>query len=297
MYDELHPTNVSNPDIIDSGYGKMADVFHKALQSFLPQPPPDCSDDAISLWKLDESSGDDFSDTVGNNHGLGDLNPSPVAGKVNGAQFFNGTDTGINVPADDSFNWADDASFSIEYWLKREPFAMNTNEVIIGRDDGTTSQFQWWTGLWKDGKAAFVLWGSNGTGAGSRDSGEYLESNADLSDGVWHHIVVVRDSTVKENRLYVDGVLNDFVSITYDAGEGFGSATADLNIGWLNLSEGYRYTGSLDEIAIYNRVLTVDEILQHFNSGSSYCPDDPPSTDGGGGGGGGGGCYISTMTQ
>ena len=89
----------------------------------------------------------------------------------------------------------------------------------------------------------------------------------------------------------MDGVLNDFVSIAYDAGEGFGSATADLNMGWLNLGEGYRYKGSLDEITIYNRVLTAVEILQHFESGSSYCSDAPSSDDGGGGGG----CFINIL--
>jgi hypothetical protein len=255
----------------------------------------DCPSGIVSLWSLDEDSGDDFYDAVGNNHGTGDLSPTPVAGKVNGAQDFNGTDTAVNVPADDSFNWADDASFSIEYWIKRETVAMVTNEVIIGRDDDTATQMHWWCGLWKDGKASFVLKASNGTGDGSRDSGEYLEGNKDLSDGIWHHIVVVRDSAANENRLYVDGVLNDSVSITYDAGEGFGSATADLNLGWLNLGEGYRYTGTLDEVAIYNRVLTADEIFQHFESGSSYCPDDPPSADGGGGGGGG--CYINAIIR
>jgi hypothetical protein len=291
MYDKLHPTIVSNPDIIDSGYGKMADIWYKALDSFLPQPPPGCSEDALSLWTLDESSGDSFTDAISGNHGTGAPSPTPVAGKVNGAQDFNGTDTAVTVPADDSFNWADDASFSIEYWVKRESVAMGGNEVIIGRDDGTNSQMHWWSGLWKDGKTAFVLRGSNGTGSGSRETGEYLEGNEDLSDGVWHHLAVVRDSTVNENRLYVDGVLNDTVSITYHAGEGFGSATADLNLGWLNLGAGYHYTGTLDEIAIYNRVLTAGEILQHFNNGSSYCPATPPSDSGGGGGG----CFIDTL--
>ena len=165
----------------------------------------ECPSGIISMWSLDESSGNDFSDAVGINHGTGAPSPIPVAGKVNGAQDFNGIDTAVNVPADDSFNWADDASFSIEYWVNRESVAIGGNEVIIGRDDGVDAQMHWWSGLWKDGKAAFVLKGSNGTGGGSRDTDEYLEGNEDLSDGVWHHIAVVRDSTGNENRLYVDG--------------------------------------------------------------------------------------------
>ncbi len=54
-------------------------------------------------------------------------------------------------------------------------------------------------------------------------TGEFLEGNDDLTDGVWHHVAVVRDSAENENRLYVDGVLNDSVDHHYDNGEGFES--------------------------------------------------------------------------
>ena len=257
-----------------------------------------CPDGITSLWALDEDGGNSFEDSVSGINGSGALTPTPVVGKVNGAQLFNGNNTGINVPANASFNWADNASFSIEYWIRRTDDAFSDPaEVVVGRDDGAVSDMQWWTGLWEDGTAAFVLIATNGTGLGSRAQGEFLEGNDDLTDGVWHHVAVVRDSATNENRLYVDGVLNDSANIIYDAGEGFVSATANLNLGWLDLNPGYNYNGTLDEVALYDRVLLADEILQHFNDGVSVC-DDPPDDDdnGGGGGGGGGGCFIDTIT-
>ena len=257
----------------------------------------ECPDGITSLWALDEDIGNIFVDSVNGNDGSGAATPIPVIGMVNGAQFFNGTDTGINVPADDSFNWAFDASFSIEYWIKRTNAAFAGIEVIVGRDDGATSDMQWWAGLWADGKAAFVLLATNGTGTGSRVTGEFLEGDDDLTDGEWHHVAVVRDSASKENRLYVDGVLNDWVVIAYDDGEGFDSATSNLNMGWLNLLAGFHYNGTLDEVAIYDRVLTANEILKHFNDELSYCADAPDDDDDkhDGGGGGGGGCFIQAL--
>ena len=262
-----------------------------------------CPDDITSLWALDEDNGDFLSDSVGLNDGVGGLgvagalSPAPVDGIVNGAQQFDGADTVVNVAADDSFNWAFGADFSIEYWIKRTNVAFSDNEVVVGRDDGATSAMQWWTGLWTDGTAAFVLIATNGTGGvGSRLTGEFLEGNDVLTDGEWHHVAVVRDSATNENRLYVDGVLNDSVIIAYDDGEGFESATANLNMGWLNLDAGYHYNGTLDEVAIYGRVLTAAEILQHFNDKSSYCPPDPDDDDKDkNGGGGGSSCFIESL--
>jgi len=297
MYDSLHPTNASNPDIIDSGYAKMARVWFNALKNILPRPHPDCSGDMASLWALDEISGDFFVDALYGNHGMGSLSPVSVTGKIAGAQNFNGIDMGINVPPDDSFNWTDDASFSIAYWIKRKDSAFHRNEVVLGRDDGSVSKMHWWTGLRTDGKATFVLIATNGKGSGSRETGEYLEGNDDLTDGIWHHITVARDSASTENRLYVDGELNDSVSIAYDIGAGFESESAHLNMGWLNLGPGYHFSGTIDEVAIYSRVLTTDEILKHFNSGLSYCSSaNPPNYDNGDDGtNGDSNCFIDTL--
>jgi lysophospholipase L1-like esterase len=86
----------------------------------------------------------------------------------------------------------------------------------------------------------------------------------------------VRDESTKENRVYVDGKLEGSKVIAYTAG--FDSATAWLNIGWINLAPSYRFAGTIDEIAFYSRALSENEISQHHLDGSvglgwGYCPD------------------------
>jgi hypothetical protein len=99
------------------------------------------------------------------------------------------------------------------------------NQVVVGRDDGSTD-LHWWAGCWAGGKAAFIL--------GDRDGGEdtqVLVGTTDLTDGDWHHIVAVRDGSEDENSLYVDGMKEAFKSeASYSTG--FDSLTAALNIGW-----------------------------------------------------------------
>jgi hypothetical protein len=60
--------------------------------------------------------------------------------------------------------------------------------------------------------------------------------------------------------------------VVYTAG--FESLTAALNIGWLDLDPYYHFDGVVDELALYNRALSLDEIRRHYNEGESgpgYC--------------------------
>jgi len=49
-----------------------------------------------------------------------------------------------------------------------------------------------------------------------------------------------------------------------------------MNIGWLNLSGGFHFEGSLDEVAIYNRALSPEEISTHYNNGSGLFTEPVP---------------------
>ena len=230
----------------------------------------DCPADMISYWTLDETSYGSYMDIYNGNDGVcAGVCPIPTTGKINGGQAFNGSTTGIDVPADLSFDWGATDSFSIEYWMKRAPGTLAGNEVIVGRDDTLSSSLHWWTGILSGGEASFILISTNGDGTGTD---LYLHGTTDLTDGSWHHIVVVRDASTERNILYVDGREEASVVVTYSAG--FDSVTAALNIGWLNLSGGFHFGGTLDELALYDRALPDVEIQQHYFNGQAeygYC--------------------------
>ncbi len=80
-------------------------------------------------------------------------------------------------------------------------------------------------------------------------SGVPLYSHAVITDGNWHRVGLVWDGS---NRiLYVDNV--EVVSDTYDKGRLFGR----LQIGaGMNLDPGTFFSGLIDEVRIYNRVVT-----------------------------------------
>ena len=163
-----------------------------------------CPTDMFAYWKLDETSGstyDDFHD--GHDGGCAGSCPGPATGYISGGQEFNGSSTGIDVPADGDFDWGATDSFSIEFWMQTDSASTcSGNEVIVGRDDSSSS-LHWWAGCWDGGEASFVLIATNGDGGNSTT--EWLHGATDLTDGSWHHIVAVRDAGANRNYIYVDG--------------------------------------------------------------------------------------------
>ncbi len=226
----------------------------------------DCPEGLTSYWTLDETSGSTYVDLVNRKDGVGNESPTPANGLVFSAQDFDGSTTGIDVEPDDSFDWGINESFSIEYWVNDSSSSLNS-KVVVGRDDTLKSKLHWWTGLRPSGEANFTLRDADGVIA-------EVEGKR-VNDGEWHHVAAVRDADTdpKEIRLYVDGVEQASVdAVDYTAG--FDSEKAELNIGYLNRKddpERHRFNGTLDEVAIYNRVLSPEEISQHYNEGLSYC--------------------------
>ena len=237
----------------------------------------ECPDDMISYWKLDEISGTTFDDYFDGNDGTcaGLTCPASISGILNGAQEFSrSSETRLNIPGSD-FDWASDDSFAIEFWMNKSSACLGTatsnNNVIVGRDPASGSSLHWWVGVdcrsGIQGKITFNLRDSAGNGIS-------LTGTTNVIDGDWHHIVVMRDDLANNNSLYVDGVQQAIG--THDYTSSFYGAGADINVGWLNLASGgkhFEYTGIVDELAIYNKALSISEILDHYNSGSGkdYC--------------------------
>jgi hypothetical protein len=229
--------------------------------------PPDCPADMISYWKLDEAAGPPYEDYYAGNDATCAGCPTPTAGIVNGAQDFDGIDDEVDAPNNGSWDWSQDDSFSIAYWMKTSASTAG-NRVIVGRDDAINS-LHWWVGCDNSGRVRFQLRDTNGNGAYIGDKGILL------NDGLWHFIVAVRDNSVDMNRIYVDGAKVD--SAFYDYTAGFGG-TADLNIGYINLGGHYRFEGVVDEVATFDRALADVEILAQYNNGlagNGYCTFTP----------------------
>ncbi|GBE00245.1 hypothetical protein BMS3Abin07_02294 [bacterium BMS3Abin07] len=235
--------------------------------------PAGCPAGITNYWPLDELLDTTFSDEVGVNDGACTQPGCPFLGQgiVNYAREFDGVDDGIDVldtTGTEPFDWADTDSFSIEFWM--EGVAGQTcsthNEVVIGRIDNSSPGLQWWVGCSVGGEGVFFLQDTGGTNAVVSSTG------ININEGQ-HHVVAVRDYSTGEIIIYVDGVEINRAHETLTTG--FGSTTADLNIGWLNTTPYFYFNGTIDEVALYNKALTSTEVSDHYKTGSGKMYCDP----------------------
>jgi hypothetical protein len=93
------------------------------------------------------------------------------------------------------------------------------------------------------------------------DPGKAVFTNTAVNDGEWHHVVGVRNASAKTMTIFLDGIKQAETAYTV------APLTADhpLQIGRYNSTIMQYFTGSLDDIRIFNRPLTQLEIEELFN--------------------------------
>lgn len=211
-------------------------------------------------WMLNETSGPNYRDVYTPIDAVAGerSRPASVKGVEGGAQRFNGRDTGLDVIGSPNFDWKANETFTIELWLRtetKEGSSEAQNQVLLGRH-ATDSPSQWWLGLDKDRRAGFYL-------PDIEFKGSFVGGGPKLNDGAWHQLVVVRDGSSGATRLYVDGEQVASGSFGHDFGF---SSRSPVTIGYFNASllNSYHYDGDLDEVKLFGRALTPEEIRERF---------------------------------
>ena len=104
-----------------------------------------------------------------------------------------------------------------------------------------------------------------GLHSGLASKGSFINSSL-LTDGQWHHLVVVRNSdTEADTDVYIDGVL----SSTSDVGEGHSITGATTRLGNREQAAfGYNlpWVGGIDEAAFFGRAFTQADVTALYNA-------------------------------
>jgi hypothetical protein len=192
----------------------------------------------VAHWKLDETEGDTAHDSIEGNDGFGppDLLWRPEDGKVGGALELDGIDDSIVTSF--SLNPAQ-GSFSAFTWIK----GGGPGQVALSQNDGV----DW---LLADEDGHFM------TALRRGSSGRMLTSGYVITDGDWHHIGVIWDGM--HRHLYADGVeaAEDTTNLGY-----LSASNGSLCIGCGNAFDaGTFFSGLIDDIRIYDRALSKEEI-------------------------------------
>ena len=213
------------------------------------------TDGLAGYWPLDGDTiqGETVSDVWGDNDGILIGNPQMVEGRVSGALRFGGEDF-VDIPGTDALNFTGKEEFTVTAWVNAgsdDPVqgvvAGCCGSIVAQRDaNGWALRYD---GRNADQEMELIVqpgWqGDGGFGAPRFKQGE------------WHHItgVVALDKLL----LYVDG---EFLKEMPYAGP-MASDGPETEIG--HAQDG-GFIGLIDEVAIYDRALSSDEIQQNFHA-------------------------------
>ena len=170
-----------------------------------------------------------------------------AAGKFSGASQFDGDGDLVLVPNKPSLNFGANVQFAISLWVKSN--GTDTGQVLFS----------------KRGSAGYDMFLSPGNTIFRIDEGtnDVYTNFAYPYDNNWHHIVAMRNAT--HHSVWVDGA---FRASTADTSLADLTDTINLAIGNENGWAPSAITGSIDELAIWNRSLSSQEIQQLYSSTS-----------------------------
>ena len=224
-------------------------VLTAQVPSYVP------TDGLVGYWPFNGNANDESGN--GNN---GVVNEAALTsdrlGNVNSAYDFSGGINFINIASNSTLDFSSNNKISISLWMYSTitPI-LNEAHILVSKQEGA-GMSQNGFNIANELPSTYLLVKNGTTSAQAYSS----ITGSQLNNGVWYNLVFIYDDGI--TRSYKDGILMN---------EGFtstiiGTSTQPLRFGkpsWAapNASE---YAGKLDDIGIWNRALTQDEIANLY---------------------------------
>ena len=185
---------------------------------------------------------------------------------------FNGTKEYVSVPFDSSMNPS--GNFSVSAWVKLSnknayrSAVTSRSETVNGNQTGgymlyisNANKWQFWNGFGNTGG----LW-------------KQANSSTRIIENTWQMQTVTYDHANTHMRLYVDGVLvaqNNSASLVANTDKPLyiGAGRTNKHPHDVDPPQ-FHFNGKIDDVAIWNSMLSSDEIVQLYNSGETLYAGD-----------------------
>jgi len=201
----------------------------------------------VGQWHFDEGYGNTVYDSSGNgNHGT-IYGATWTRGIIGFALKFGGEAEGDYVDLDKPPLLNISYPMTIEAWIKRDSYNTGTADDIICH--GTRGYVFWLSKAIPN----VVCFGYQGGGVPNSS----MCSITTIQDNLFHHVAVTHNGSTA--KIYIDGQLDN-------SGPMFPTFQNDLPL-WIGGCKDYHseyFDGIIDEVSIYNRVLSAEEIKADY---------------------------------
>jgi hypothetical protein len=227
------------------------------------------ADGATSYWRLGEAGGSTgYSWADPDDLTLASVTRSEagaISGDSNTATAFRGTGS---VPGSTKTVQVGPQVFTEEAWFKTTT-ALGGKILGFGNSStGSSSSFDRHVYLTNAGRLVFGV---------NNDTLSTVTSSDSYNDGAWHHVAATLSPSGM--ALYVDGTLaGSNTGVRYaQFYNGYWRVGGDNLGGWPSQPQATAFTGSVDEVAIYPKVLTADQIREHHRLGIGVVTNQAPT--------------------
>ena len=233
-----------------------------------PVRAADIATGLVGYWKLDGNASD--SSGKGKHGTLIGGTPTKDRFGITGASLsFNGSSDYITLPTS---TLAYNSSATYAAWI--DPENLTQKGAILGHDTNNLADYS-------DALCGgFWLKTSSFRGTVYSNTGYQVITTA-ATAGVWQHIVFVKDIANSQIKLYKNGVLISTVAFTPATLGVDGTVQCGLNrlmVARFNSSNTDgpqdKFNGYIDDVRIYNRALTADDVLALYNNGGPSTVSD-----------------------
>jgi len=216
----------------------------------------DWDNSLVGYWNFEHTNSTHvFDNSTYNNNGTfngANFGESNITnGKYGDALEFDGSNDYVDCGNDPSLNVTDE--ITIEAWVKTNTNA--TTQRVVSKQQTGVGIYNF-----KIVNQKFNIYIEDTTNSGYR----YLSDNSWIGDGQWHHVVGTASIITDEIHMYLDGSLNDGSTDPISDVTSF-SCTNNLRIGRRSDGSDY-FNGAIDEVRVWNRTLSWEEINASYNS-------------------------------
>ena len=178
--------------------------------------------------------------------------------------YFGSTDNSyVNCgDGDNQFvDFGSDQSFSLEAWFKAGEDGTNLRSIVGKKENWDNSNRGYMLEIDSSGHIYFRIYDASAYG-------QKLPGTTTVTDMCWHHAVVVINRTTEKAIVYLDGKIEIDEFDLKQGGNPIDDISNSINFGiapWGVI--GKNYHGFIDEVAVYNRAFSIQEVKIHYKAG------------------------------
>ncbi|MFC1741665.1 LamG-like jellyroll fold domain-containing protein, partial [Nanoarchaeota archaeon] len=246
--DPTPPNNARNSSLFDWAYINVSTTETNNHSVIL-----DWNRSLIAWWRMEQGNGTLFSDssTYGKDGTCNETFCPEIRAGARGKSYkFDGVDDYVKIDYD-----FPDTDLTIASWFKVDAFRIpGAGSIIFDKQYGILNLLVFTSGTSSPGKVRLSIW--NG-------SSVWLTTSSIINPDTWYFAVTTIDTTTNALNLYVDGALK--ASRVYEGT--YISGNYIVTLGANAWGAASHFNGSIDEVMLWNRVLSPEEINASYHAG------------------------------